>query len=48
MKEKFDRKEHVKKHKDRIAQIRKNIRERKIIGYLKEEIKQRRESVTIE
>ena len=28
--------------------LRKNIRERKIIGYLKEEIKQRRESVTIE
>ena len=44
MKSEFDRKEHFKKHKERIAQIKKDIRDRKINKILKEEIRQRRES----
>ena len=44
MKNKFDRKEHIKKHKKRIAKIKKEIRDRKRNKHLKEEIRQRRES----
>ncbi len=46
MKKKFDRKEHIKKHKKRIALIKKNIRNRKIIAQQKEKIKQRRKFVS--
>ena len=42
MKNEFDRKEHIKKHKDRIAQIKKEVRDRKINKRLKEEVEQRR------
>jgi len=44
MSNKFNKAEHFKKHKDRIAKIRKDIRDRKIIERLKEKIRQRRES----
>jgi len=44
MKGEFDRNKHIKQHKDRIARIKKNIRDRKIIERLKEKIRQRRES----
>ncbi len=46
MKKEFSRKEHIEEHKKRIAQIRKNIRERKIIAQQKEKIKQRRKFVS--
>ncbi len=42
MKEEFDRKEHFEQHKKRIAKIKKEIHERKIIKRLKEEIRRRR------
>ncbi len=44
MKNKFDRKEHIKKHKKRIAKTKKEIRDRKRNKHLKEEIRQRRDS----
>jgi len=44
MKNKFDRKEHIKKHKKRIAKIKKEIRDRKRVKQIKEEIRQRRDS----
>jgi len=44
MKGEFDRKKHIKQHKDRIARIKKDIRDRKIIERLKEKIRQRRKA----
>lgn len=43
MKNKFDRIAHVQAHKDRIAQIKKDIKEHKIVQKEKDKKKQRRE-----
>ena len=44
MKGEFDRNKHIEQHKKRIAKIRKEIHERKIIERLKEKIRQRRKA----